>query len=151
MLSRFEYSVTVPVSVDAAFHAFQDLDRLLHRGIYQEASFVEGKPWEVGSRLRYVVIQPVQATISAVVNSMSAPRAISLLNHALGVTAEQHVTFGPDLRGGTRVRMTCECVGESTEVSERVIRETVEFLTRDTLDTLAALCDERRNSSASGR
>ena len=152
MVPRFEYSVRVPVSVDAAFHAFQDLNRLLHRGIYQEASFVEGKPWEVGSRLRYVVIKPVQTTISAVVNTLSAPRAISLLNHALGVTAEQQVTFGPDLQGGTRVRMTCECVGEPTEVSESVIREIVEFLTRDTLDTLAALCNEnaRRNSSASG-
>jgi len=94
MLSRVEYSVTIPVSVDAAFHAFQDLNRLLHRGIYEEASWIEGKPWEVGSRLRYVVTKPVQATISAVVNSVSPPRAISLLNHALGIVADQQVTFG---------------------------------------------------------
>src|ERR1700693_3155452 len=99
MLPRVEYSVTIPVSVDAAFHSFQDLSRLLHRGIYEEASFVEGKPWEVGSRLRYVVTKPIKATVLAVVNSVSPPRAISLLNHALGVTAEQHVYFGPDLQG----------------------------------------------------
>jgi hypothetical protein len=151
MLQHFQYSVTVPVSVDAAFHAFQDLNRLLHRGIYEEASFVEGKPWEVSSRLRYVVLKPIKTTISAVVNSLSPPRAISLLNHALGVTAEQHVTFGPDLQGGTRVHMTCECVGESTEVPASVIGETVAFLTRDTLDTLAALCRQQHSSSASGR
>ncbi len=57
MLPRIEYSVTVPVSVDAAFQAFQDLERLLHRGIYDEALWVEGKPWEVGSRLRYVLAE----------------------------------------------------------------------------------------------
>ena len=151
MLPRVEYSVTIPVSVDAAFHAFQDLDRLLHRGIYQEASFIEGKPWEVGSRLRYVVIKPVKATVSAVVNSLSPPRAISLLNHALGVTAEQHVTFGPDLQGGTRVRITMDSVGESTELPESAVHEALNFFTRDALDTMVTLCNQRRKSSASGK
>ena len=153
MLPRFEYSVRVPVSVDAAFHAFQDLNRLLHRGIYEEAVFVEGKPWDVGSRLRYVVIKPIKATISAVVNGLSAPRAISLLNHALGVTVEQHVKFGPDLHGGTRVRITMDPIGESKELPEATIHQALEFLTRDALDTLVALCNENdgRDSSASGR
>ena len=150
MLSRVEYSVRVPVSVDAAFEAFQDLNRLLHRGIYEEASFVEGKPWEVGSRLRYVVVKPINATVSAVVNSMSPPRAISLLNHALGVTIEQHVTFDPDLQLGTRVRMTLDFVGEPTELPEDVMREAITFLTRDALDTMAALCNQQNSSPASG-
>jgi hypothetical protein len=151
MLPRVEYSVTIPVSVDAAFHAFQDLNRLLHRGIYEEASFVEGKPWEVGSRLRYVVIKPVKATITSVVNSLSPPRAIGLLNHALGVTADQHVTFGPDLKGGTRVRMMLDFVGEPTELPESVVQEAVAFLAKDALDTLAALFDQPCGSSASGK
>jgi hypothetical protein len=151
MLPRVEYSVTIPVSVDAAFHAFQDLNRLLHRGIYEEASWIEGKPWEVGSRLRYVVIKPIQATISAVVNSLSPPRAISLLNHALGIVADQQVTFGPALKGGTRVRMTLDFVGEPTELPESVIREGVAFLAKDVLDTLSALFDQPRGSCASGK
>jgi hypothetical protein len=150
MLPRVEYSVRVPVSVDAAFHAFQDLNRLLHRGIYEEASWIEGRPWEVGSRLRYVVVKPVKATISAVVNSLSAPRAISLLNHALGVTVEQHVTFGPDLQGGTRVRITMDPIGKSTELPEKTIHEALNFFTRDALDTMAALCNQQSSSSASG-
>jgi hypothetical protein len=150
MLPRFEYSVTVPVSVDAAFHAFQDLNRLLHRGIYEEALFVEGKPWEIGSRVRYVVIKPIKATISAVVIALSPPRAITLLNHALGITAEQHVTFGPDLKGGTRVRMTMDPIGKSTELPESTIHEALNFFTRDALDTTAALCNQRRGSSATG-
>ncbi|HEX9110566.1 MAG TPA: hypothetical protein VF845_03750 [Terriglobales bacterium] len=151
MLPRDEYSVTIPVSVDAAFYAFQDLNRLLHRGIYEEASWIEGKPWEVGSRLRYVVIKPVEATIFAVVSSVSPPRAISLLNHALGIVADQHVTFGPDLKGGTRVRMMLEFVGEPTELPESVVQEAVAFLAKDVLDTLSALFDQPRGSSASGK
>jgi len=151
MLPQVEYSVTIPVSVDAAFHAFQDLNRLLHRGIYEEASWIEGKPWEVGSRLRYVVIKPVKATISAVVNSLSPPRAIRLLNHALGIVADQQVTFGPHLKGGTRVRMTLEFVGEPTELPESVIQEAVAFLAKDALDTLSALFDQPCGPYASGK
>jgi len=149
MLPRIEYSVTVPVSVDAAFQAFLDLERLLHRGIYDEAAWVEGKPWQVGSRLRYVVSKPVRTTISAVVSSISPPRAISLLNHALGVTAEQSVSFGPDLKGGTRVRMTADFIGTSSEMSESALHDAVVFVVKDALDTMAALC-QRRASSASG-
>ena len=148
MLARIEYSVTVPVSVEAAFSAFQDLERLLHRGIYDEASWVEGAPWEVGSRLRYVVAKPVRCTISVVVSSISPPRAISLLNHALGVTAEQNISFSPDLKGGTRVRMTMDFVGKPSELSESALHEAVTFVVKDALDTMAALC--QRRASASG-
>jgi hypothetical protein len=149
MLPRIEYSVTVPVPVDAAFKAFLDLERLLHRGIYDEASLVEGAPWQVASRLRYILAKPIQCTISAVVSSISPPRAISLLNHGLGVTAEQNVSFGPDLKGGTRVRMTVDLIGTSSELSESTFHEAVTFVVKDALDTMAALC-QRRASSASG-
>jgi hypothetical protein len=138
-----EYSVTVPVPVDAAFKAFQDLERLLHRGIYNEASWVEGEPWVVGSRIRYVIVKPVAATISAVVTSISPPRAVNLLNHALGVTAEQHVSFGPDLKGGTRIRMAMNLVGKSTELSESAVHDAVTFVVRDALDTITELCRRR--------
>ena len=150
MLPSVEYSVTVPVPVDVAFHAFQNLDRLLNRGIYEEAAWTEGAPWQVGSRVRYLVVKPVRATISAVVMAISPPRSIDLINHALGVTAEQHISFGPDLKGGTRIRMTLNLVGTSTELSESELQKTVTFITRDTLDTLVAGCQQRRAGSAPG-
>jgi hypothetical protein len=149
MLPRVEYSVIVPVPVDAAFRAFRDLERLLHRGIYDEALWIEGDPWQVGSRLRYVIVRPVRATVSAVVTDVTPPHSISLLNHALGVTAEQHVYFDPDLKSGARVRMTMDFVGKSSELSESAFHEAVTFIVKDALDTMARLC-QRRASSASG-
>jgi hypothetical protein len=142
MLPRVDYSVIVPASTDAAFLAFLHLERLLHRGIYDEASWVEGVPWQVGSRLRYGILKPVPATVTAVVTSITLPRSISLLNHALGITAEEHVTFSPD-SGGTRVRITMDMVGKLAELSEEAIQEAVTFITRDALDTLVALCRRR--------
>lgn len=149
MTPHIEYSVTVPVSVDAAFQAFQDLGRLLHRGIYQEAAWVEGAPWQVGSRVRYVLTKPFPTSISAVVSSISPPRAINMINHAMGVVGEQSISFGPDLKGGTRVRMTVNLVGESSELPASALYEAVTFVVKDALDTMAALCRSRA-SFASG-
>lgn len=149
MLPVVEYSITVPVPVDTAFRAFQNLDRLLHRGIYEEAVWTEGQPWNVGSRIRYTIIQPVPATVAAVVTAISAPRSVHLLNHALGVTAEQHVSFGPDLHGGTRIRMTMTLVGQSTVLSDDELIRAIEFVTHDALDSVAAFC--RGNSAAASQ
>ena len=151
MWPTVNYSVSVPVPVDAAFQAFQNLDRLLHRGIYKDVVWVEGEPWHVKSRLRYDVLQPLQTTVAAVVTAISPPRSIDMLYHALGVTAEQHVSFGPDLKGGTQIRTTMTLVGKSTELSDQELQEATLFLARDGLDTVVALCQKRRANSAPGQ
>jgi hypothetical protein len=138
MLPRVDYSVIVPASADAAFLAFLHLERLLHRGIYSETAWIQGVPWQVGSRLRYGILEPIPATVTAVVTSITLPRSISLLNHALGITAEEHVTFTSD-SGGTRVRITMDMVGKSAELSEEAIHEAVTFIIKDALDTVVAL------------
>ena len=122
ILPRIEYSVTVPVPAEVAFQAFQDLERLRHRGTYDDVAWVQGDPWQVGSRLRYDLLYPVRTTISSVVASINPPRAIAMINHALGVTAEQNIFFAPDLSGGTMVRITMDLVGESSEMSESASR-----------------------------
>ena len=148
MLPDVDYSVNVPVPVDAAFASFQNLDRLLNRGIYTEAVWTEGAPWQAGSRLRYLLVNPVRATVSAVVTAISPPRAVDILNHALGITAEQHVSFGPDLKGGTRIRMTMTLIGKSAELSESQLKQAITFVTRDALDSVVADCQRLRTSSA---
>ncbi|MGH9644611.1 MAG: hypothetical protein ACRD3Q_19580 [Terriglobales bacterium] len=151
MLPDVDYSVNVPVPVDDAFASFKNLDRLLKRGIYADAIWIDGVPWQAGSRLRYTLLKPVSASVSAVVTAISPPRSITILNHALGITAEQHVSFGPDLKGGTRIRMTMVLVGKSTELSENEVKQAVTFITRDALDTVVADCQRRHASSAPGK
>jgi len=148
MLPRIEYSVVVPVSAELAFRAFQDFERLLHRGIYEEASWTEGEPWRVGSRIRYVVSKPVKATISSVVTTCEPPIFIGLLNHSLGVTAEQQVFFAV-AAGGCRVRMTLDFVGKSPDLTEEALKEALTFVTHDALDTMSAVCQQWKSAGAS--
>ncbi len=149
MLPRIEHSVVVPVSVELAFRAFCDLERLLHREIYEEVSWTEGRPWQVGSRVRYVVSKPVKTTISAVVTSSEPPRFVTLLNHAMGVTAEQQVTFSGSSKARASVRMIVEFVGKSPDLPDEVIQQAIAFYTRDALDTMAALCKKWQAASSS--
>ena len=136
MLPRIEYSVTAPASPEKVWLAFSDLNRLLGRGIYSEATWTEGVPWQVGSRVRYVVLQPVPATVSAVVTLSEPPLKIGLINHALGITAQQIVTFSQVNPNSTRVLMVMEFVGESTSPTPVDVGDAVRFFTHDALDTM---------------
>jgi hypothetical protein len=129
--------------MDDAFAAFLNHERLLHHGVYKEATWVEGEPWQVGSRARYVIIKPVTAIITAVVSSITPPRSIHVLNHGLGITAEQNVNFAPAPNGGTKVRMTMDFVGKSSELTQDQILSALQFVTKDTLDNLVAFCRRR--------
>ena len=143
MLPRIEYSVTARASPAFLWEAFCDLSRLLGRGTYTEATWTEGKPWQVGSRLRYVVVQPVAATVSAVVTLFEPHSKIGLLNHALGVTAQQLVIFVPLDRNITRVAMAMDPVGEPTSLTPEVVSSALDFFTKDALDTMLARYREK--------
>lgn len=147
MESRVEYSVTASATPAQLWEAFCDLTRLLGRGIYSEAAFVEGPPWREGSRIRYVVEKPFKATILAAVTLCEPAVKVGLLNHAVGITAQQVVTFTPLKADTTRVSMILDYVGESTAPVPFDVGQTLQFFCEDTLDTMLA-CWQARQKSA---
>ena len=150
MLQRVEYSVVVPVPPVLAFRAFCDLNRLLDRGVYTEAGWIQGAPWQEGSRCRYVVMKPVAAVITAVVTTCEPPSAVSVLNHGLGITADQHVTFRATSAQSTTVRMVVEALGTSREIAEQEAQRVIEFLAHDALDTIIPACEQLAQRVGSG-
>lgn len=138
MLPRIEYSVTARTSAEQLWEAFCDLSRLLDRGTYTDATWVEGQPWQAGSRVRYGLEKPVAAVISSVITAVDPPRRVSIINHSLGITADQIVTFSAFPSGTTRVTMMIEFVGQSNELAPQTVVDAIEFLTRDALDSMIA-------------
>ena len=138
MLPRIEYSVTARTSPEQLWEAFCDLTRLLNRGTYTDATWIEGQPWEVGSRVRYTLEKPLAAVILSVITSVDPPRRVSIINHSLGITADQIVTFYAFPSGTTRVTMMIEFVGQSNELAPQAVVDAINFLTRDTLDSMIA-------------
>jgi hypothetical protein len=146
MESRVEYSVTAPGTPAQLWEAFCDLTRLLGRELYSEARFVQGEPWRVGSRIRYVIERPVKATVSAVVTLCEPAVKVGLLNHALGITAQQLVTFTP-LPDSTRVTMIMDFVGESTSPVPVDVGATLQFFCQDALDTMLVRWNSKQKSA----
>jgi hypothetical protein len=138
MLPRIEYSVTARTSPEKLWEAFCDLSRLLNRGLYTEATWTSGEPWQTGSRLRYIMEKPVPATVAAVVTLAEPPHRVSIINHALGITADQLVTFRTAANGLTRVTMTMEFVGESKALAPDAVVQALQLVTRDALDSMLA-------------
>jgi hypothetical protein len=146
MLPRIEYSVTSPATPEELCAAFCDLSRLLGRGIYSEAAWTEGSPWKVGSRLRYVVATPVATTVSAVVTAFEPPSKIGLLNHALGITVQQQVTFIRLNSSTTLVAIVMDSVGESTASPPFDPHDALNFFARDALDTMLARWEREKST-----
>ena len=147
MESRVEYSVTASATPAQLWEAFCDLGRLLGRGIYSEAAFIQGQPWLVGSRIRYAVEKPVKATVSAVVTLSEPAVKVALLNHALGVTAQQLVTFTPLGPDRTRVTMIMDYVGELTTPEPLDAGQVLLFFCKDALDTMLARWQAQQKSA----
>ena len=143
MLPRIEYSVSARTTAEQLWEAFCDLSRLLNRGTYVDATWIEGKPWQVGSRVRYTLEKPIPGVIQSVVTSLEPPRRMSIINHSLGITADQIVTFSSFPTGTTRVTMSVEFVGESKELAPKDLIGAIEFLTHDALDSMLARWREK--------
>jgi hypothetical protein len=146
MLPRVEYSVTARATPEELWAAFCDLGRLLGRGIYSEATWTEGEPWRTGSRLRYVVVQPVEATVTAVVTHIEPPLKVGLLNHALGVTVQQMVIF-TRLKDSTRVDLVMDAVGQPTAPASFDVTQALTFFAKDALDTMLARWREKQKTA----
>lgn len=143
MLPRIEYSVTARATAEQLWEAFCDLSRLLNRGTYIDATWTEGLPWQVGSRVRYTLEKPLAAVIQSVVTSVEPPRRVSIINHSLGITADQIVTFTTFPSGTTRVTMMIEFVGESKELAPQGVMDAINLLTRDALDSMLVRWQEK--------
>ena len=137
MLPLVAHSVTARATPEELWAAFCDLDRLLGRGIYSEATRTDGPRWQTGSRLRYVILKPVEATVAAVETLSEPPSKVGVSNHALGITAQQLVTFTRLNQDTTRVMVSMEFVGEPT-LPQLNVSEAIRFLTKDALDTMLA-------------
>ena len=146
MLPRVEYSVSARAAPEELWAAFCDLGRLLSRGIYSEATWTEGEPWRTGSRLRYVVVQPVETTVAAVVTQIEPPLKVGLLNHALGVTVQQMVVF-TRLKDSTRVDLVMDAVGQSTAPAFFDVTQALTFFAKDALDTMLTRWREKQKTA----
>jgi len=142
-MSRFEYSVVTKASPALAWLVFSDLHRWNNfANVYGELRWVDGAPWEPGSRLKIELLRPVNAVIDHVITTCVPGKKVGWIDHAIGVAMAQWVSFEERPMEGTRVHTWGEIVHSGMTIGGRTVEELVASFTRTWYESFCLTCNQ---------
>jgi Polyketide cyclase / dehydrase and lipid transport len=113
MSIKLEYSTTAQCKPESVWQAFTEVDRWPEwSDLFAKASWVEGDPWQLGSKLLLEVGQPA-AKVKATVSESAAPNRATWSGNVMGVTIEHRFEFLPEPEG-TLMQSKIELSGPAT-------------------------------------
>src|SRR5690348_10789031 len=92
-MQSFEFQIVLDCPLETAFAIYMDTDRWCNRNLFGDIRWVQGKPWEVGSRLRIETRSPIRSTVDQVLQRFERNGSVCYISHVLGMTCETRVTF----------------------------------------------------------
>ena len=148
-MEYLEYTGFTQASPTLAWNLFCDY-RFWPRfsNIYGEIHWTKGKPWTPGSRMKIEIVQPIKATVDHVITICSPPKQVAWIDHALGNTMEQWVTFDALSDGRTRVHTWAEITAADPKFSANQYSEFVRAFMRQWYDSFCSACDQLANGEA---
>jgi hypothetical protein len=142
-MEYLEYTGFTQASPALAWNLFCD-HRFWPRfaNIYGDIHWSKGKPWKPGSRMTIEIVQPVKATVDHVITVCTAPEQVAWIDHALGNTMEQWVTFEAQSDGRTRVHTWAEITGADPKFSANQYSDFVRAFMRQWYESFCSACDQ---------
>jgi len=123
------------------FSIYVDVDRWCHRNLFGNIRWVQGKPWEAGSRLRIEILKPIRTTVDQVVQRFEANQSVSYISHVLGITCETRVSFIPVSSEQTAINVGMQLVGTLSRALGFAIEPAIEKSTKDFFEALRKECE----------
>ncbi|HLW54161.1 MAG TPA: SRPBCC family protein [Candidatus Angelobacter sp.] len=112
---RVEYTDVTLADRSLAWRVFSDFRRWRKfSDIYGEIRWFTGKPWKAGSRMRIDLVRPVKTSVDHVITVSRPGECVAWIDHFLGNTMEQWVTFSPQPDGTTCVHTWAEVTGATS-------------------------------------
>jgi hypothetical protein len=146
--SDFGYSIITKAAPHVAWSVFTDHARWpTYSDIYGDIRWVEGGPWQVGSRMLIEVLRPVQVHVHHRITACIPPHRVGWIDHALGTTIEQWAYFEPLPDGGTQVRTWAEFTGMARVIGGRPLRQILLDFTASWYERFRADCDRVADES----
>ncbi len=139
---RVEYSTLTRADRELAWEVFSDW-RLWPRfsDIYQNLRWV-GTPWEVGSRLRIDITEPLPATVDHVIIACCPGESVGWIDHVFGNSMEQWVLFETTPHG-TEIHTWADVTGCMPVIAGRKAGDLLREFFRGWYTRFAAECDRR--------
>jgi hypothetical protein len=92
--------------------------------------------------MKIEILQPVKATVDHVITICSPPEQVAWIDHALGNTMEQWVTFEAQSDGRTRVHTWAEITGFAPMFAASNYSDFVRAFMQQWYDSFCAACDQ---------
>ena len=110
--------------------------------IYGDIRWTVGKPWAPGSRLRIEILRPVKTVVDHVITICSPGEHVAWIDHSLGDTLVQWVTFESVADGRTRVHTWAELTGPTKVVDGYNLSEFLRSFVHGWYESFCKACDE---------
>jgi hypothetical protein len=142
-MSRFEYTVYTKASPSLAWFVFSDTYRWnSFANVYGQIRWVDGIPWQPGSRLQIELLRPANAIIDHVITTCAPGKKVGWIDHAIGVAIAQWVTFEDLGLQGTRIHTWGEVVHGGIVIGGRSVEELLSSFTRTWYESFRLACDQ---------
>ena len=142
-MKHLEYTVFTRADRALAWRLFSDFRFWpAFSDIYGSIRWSKGKPWAVGSRLQIEILRPVKAIVDHVITICAPGEQVAWIDHALGNTLVQWVTFEtlPDAR--TRIHTWAELTGANLAIGGHDCCDFLRGFIRGWYDRFCAACDQ---------
>jgi len=140
MLS-FEFELILNCPLASVFPIYTDIERWCNRNVFGDIRWVQGRPWEEGSRLRIETRVPIRSTIDQVVQHFSPNESVSYLSHVFGVTCETRVTFTSVSAQQTAIHVAMQLVGTTSRILGFAIEPMIAKTTMTFFEDLRRDCE----------
>lgn len=148
MSRRVEYSVVTKATPEQVWSLFCDRSSWeLISDTYDNIRWVEGKPWQVGSRLAFDLRRPFKVAVTQVIIASEPPHKLGWIDHGVGVTIEQWLDIEAHDEG-TRVSVWAETAGPFTMIFGHQIEKLLRDFTVEWYDRFREECDRRATATA---
>jgi len=109
--------------------------------LYGRLTWIEGKPWAVGSRLRMELLRPARIIINRLITLSRPGEQIAWIDHSRRSTVEQWVTFAVESDGRTAVHILSQVVGAQPKVAGQSFTEFLKANVSRWFDAFCVECD----------
>jgi hypothetical protein len=113
-MQSFDFQVVLEAPLETVFAIYIDVERWRNRIHFGDIRWVQGQPWEEGSRLRIETKVPIRSVVDQVVQHFSPNDSVSYLSHVFGITCETRVIFTRVSAQQTAINVTMNLVGTAS-------------------------------------
>lgn len=140
-MQSFAFQIVLNSPLETVFAIYVDTDRWRNRNLFGDIRWVQGKPWEEGSRLRIETRSPIPSTVDQVVQVFEPKRKVVYLSHVFGITCETRVTFTPLSPMQTAINVGMELVGATSRALGFALEPAIMKATKGFFEELRKECE----------